>query len=931
MLLNARSQVTQGVLQRIRAFSSLDSTVTVNIFTYGTSELGKNGVCADADDVEEMIDACAGEDDGIFQKENMEAFLGQCSPSFVRQCSVDRFKKLRRMFEKVRGTEDVVAELGQSPEGVWIFIAAADVQPRRFCLKLTTLLSGRGVDVKRLSFDLVNDASNYSGSKPVSVSLIRTLVQPADASVLMKGSTAFAGSVDNIDTAAWRDLVTDVERLRYLDEATVDLAVVKCPELGMQRAEILIAFCSMLHGPLSKINPATYSLSNLRAAVGNPLYARYAAEVADLFVARFDPNKPQSSESFKPTPRTPRGSPAAAPNSPAADLRERLAILPDEMARTLFAKMIDAVENTLRTNFFFHRRYALALRINPSLMVPAGQIQPFGVFFVHGHGFNGFHNRFQNIARGGLRLVTPPTADMLAMESSRYYDEVYGLSHAQELKNKDIPEGGSKAVVLVDVTQHLGRRDHALRASVKAFTNSILDLIVPVQGEQKLVDYLGFDELVYLGPDEQVIPEDINWIIKQAGKRGYPCPSAFMSSKPKAGINHKQYGVTSEGVVVFLDVALRNFGINPDKQPFTVKITGGPDGDVAGNLMRILFRDYGSNARIVGVADGSGCAEDPNGLPQDELLRLFEAGFPIAELKESSLSESGVLHRADTEEGARQRNSMHNRIKADVFVPAGGRPNTMHIGNWESFLDPATGQPTSSLIVEGANIFITKDARQSLFEKAGVKIVKDSSANKCGVITSSFEICASMLLDEAEFLAIKEEVVEDVLKKLRDLARLEAQLLFREYNSYPGSLPYFSERLSQCVNRASTAIRESLKDMQRGDDLYWKLMPFFLEHLPKKIVEVAADRIDTRIPLDYLRNAFASNMASKLLYCEGIQFLESQSEGRMLEFGLRYVEQEKKVKELMESLRGASNLSEEDKDRMLQLLKLGGVRSSLQV
>merc|ERR1712216_390328 len=244
-------------------------------------------------------------------------------------------------------------------------------------------------------------------------------------------------------------------------------------------------------------------------------------------------------------------------------------------------------------------------------------------------------------------------------------------------------------------------------------------------------------------------------IIKQAAKRGYPCPNAFMSSKPLAGINHKEFGVTSEGVMVFLDVALRNNGIQPDKQPFTVKITGGPDGDVAGNLMRILFRDYGGNARIVGVADGSGCAEDPNGLPHEELMRLFHAALPIADIDESKFSPEGVLHRVGTEEGIRMRNSMHMRVKSDVFVPAGGRPNTIHAGNWEQFLDPATGEPSSPVIVEGANIFITPEARQNLYEKAGVKVVKDSSANKCGVITSSYEICSSMLLDEAEFLALR--------------------------------------------------------------------------------------------------------------------------------------------------------------------------------
>ena len=48
--------------------------------------------------------------------------------------------------------------------------------------------------------------------------------------------------------------------------------------------------------------------------------------------------------------------------------------------------------------------------------------------------------------------------------------------------------------------------------------------------------------------------EDIYWIIMQAGRRGYSVPAAFMSSKPKAGINHKTYGVTSEGVAACLDV-----------------------------------------------------------------------------------------------------------------------------------------------------------------------------------------------------------------------------------------------------------------------------------------------------------------------------------------------------------------------------------------
>jgi glutamate dehydrogenase len=48
-----------------------------------------------------------------------------------------------------------------------------------------------------------------------------------------------------------------------------------------------------------------------------------------------------------------------------------------------------------------------------------------------------------------------------------------------------------------------------------------------------------------------------------------------MSSKPRTGINHKEFGVTSEGVNTYLDAALRSIlGINPEKDEFTVKMTG---------------------------------------------------------------------------------------------------------------------------------------------------------------------------------------------------------------------------------------------------------------------------------------------------------------------------------------------------------------------
>lgn len=182
------------------------------------------------------------------------------------------------------------------------------------------------------------------------------------------------------------------------------------------------------------------------------------------------------------------------------------------------------------------------------------------------------------------------------------------------------------------------------------------------------------------------------------------------------------------------------------------------------------------------------------------------------------------MNAKESDEALLRRNSMPFRLKADAFVPAGGRPNTINVNNWRNFLDK-DGKPTSKLIVEGANIYNTKEARQLLFKEAGVIIVKDSSANKCGVVTSSCEIAGSMLLSKEEFIANKKELIRDVLVHLRHIAEAEANLLFSTYKNFPGDLPYFSEQISEAINDLKDAIIKELEGRELGDPLLEELLP----------------------------------------------------------------------------------------------------------
>ena len=661
--------------------------------------------------------------------------------------------------------------------------------------------------------DMLRRASRYLGH--VHADIQRAYFDRFDGgpgrSVLVASFVVIPPEGESLD-GPFGDMVRrDLAHIKWIGDRAIEMAYDN-PELGVFRAELISALAQLAHPALANENRYAFSRDRIMAICQRELPV--SMEIADLFSATFDPADPLDDD---------------ARDERIRDLLLRIESEVDEpdSQRTL-TQLLLAVQSTIRTNAFVEGRYGLAIRLDPDhLGLPQPADPPFGAFFVTGRGFSGFHVRFRDIARGGMRVVRTRGPAHHALEAERLYREVYDLSFAQQLKNKDIPEGGAKAVVLAEPGVPVER-------CVKAFADGLLDLLCPSDvlraqvahrasdsdspdsGDGAEAAAANRDERLYLGPDENISPALIEWIVERAKRRGYPTPNAFMSSKPDAGINHKEYGVTSEGVTVFLEEALREIGIDPRSQPFTVKITGGPDGDVAGNEIRILDREYGDNARIVGIADGSGCAEDPNGLDHGELLRLFQAGLAIESFDRKKLGLHGFLVGVGDPEGIKLRNNMHNRVVADAFVPAGGRPSTIDESNWRQFL--VDGKPSSRVIVEGANLFITAGARKALSDQAGVVIVKDSSANKCGVICSSFEIMASMLLSSQEFLEVKERFVAEVLERLRELARREARLLFRERRHHPSvSLPELSTRLSRVILRTTDAIEQALPEVGDAD------------------------------------------------------------------------------------------------------------------
>lgn len=611
----------------------------------------------------------------------------------------------------------------------------------------------------------------------------------------------------------------------------------------------------------------------------------------------------------------------------------------DMRRKNVLQQAMNFIDFCLKTNFYRANKSSLCYRLNPNYLqyTPTETKEkfktiPYAIFFVQGMHFIAFHVGFKEIARGGLRTIFLQRIEHVFSEKNNVFAECYNLAYTQQKKNKDIPEGGAKAVIFLEPYTQLQSEAYiyekelianrmnpkvieeriakfnkeqiteSLYAAQRSFIHALLTLVnFDENGElraKRVVDYWKRPEYIYLGPDENMHNEMIEWIANYSIRTGYIVGKAFISSKPKIGINHKEYGVTSLGVNTYMHEVLLYLGINPQKDSFTIKISGGPDGDVAGNQIRNLYNYYPKTAKLVALTDVSGTIFDPEGLDLSIMLRLFKESKPIRFYPAASLNNGGYLLDVQEKKEASAystqtllykkeknglqkhwisgnemnhllRNSLH-KAKADVFIPAGGRPRTLHEKNWSDFLDNH-GSPTSKIIIEGANLYLTTEARDAL-EKLGVLIVKDSSANKCGVICSSFEVLSNFILSDDEFLREKKVLMKQILHILVMKARMEAELLLRTYAETQMPITKISDQVSERINEYTYQILESLEHETLSSNIDNPFVQCLIAYCPPLFQEKYRTRICDQIPDLHKKAIIACYIASRVVYKKGLKW-----------------------------------------------------------
>ena len=593
--------------------------------------------------------------------------------------------------------------------------------------------------------------------------------------------------------------------------------------------------------------------------------------------------------------------------SPAASLKKLVEVVESgtrhsAVEHLIFQTFVTFNRSCLKTNFYKLNKAAVAYRFDPNFMVNLDYARiPFGIFIIVGPCFRGFHVRFTDIARGGVRLIKLQNLQEYTKRKRNLFLENYSLAEAQLLKNKDIPEGGSKGTILVSIRQK-AYSESIQRTMFLQYIDALLDLTLPPKDGVR--DKTTQEEILFLGPDENTAGDYPTIGAFHAKARGHKHWKSFTTGKEPSlgGIPHDVYGVTTRGVRAYMNAVYEKLGLPVMGEGLTKFQTGGPDGDLGSNEIKMSKETY------IALVDGSGVLCDPKGLNRDELVRLAKARTTVEKYDRTKLSPNGFFvgvseHNRTLPDGTVVpngrifRNDFHFSpyARADTFVPCGGRPASVTLENvhkfviglettGEAMLEGRVGNLARSgrlrfkYITEGANLFITHDARLAL-EKVGVVLVKDSSANKGGVSSSSLEVLAGLALNDAEYRELMcekngvlpefyQKYVAGILLWVHMNARREFDCLWSESRQgrCGGLITLASDELStKIVN-----MRKYIYDSNLFENK--KMVRYVLKNfVPPALLEVVPlDTLMQRVPQNYLRAVFAIWLASNFVYSIGL-------------------------------------------------------------
>ncbi|MEA2061025.1 MAG: NAD-glutamate dehydrogenase [Thermodesulfobacteriota bacterium] len=598
------------------------------------------------------------------------------------------------------------------------------------------------------------------------------------------------------------------------------------------------------------------------------------------------------------------------------------------MGYDIFKFMFKIVSCTLKTNFYKPEKRAFAFRFTSDILDPiVFQQSVFGIFYVNGHYASGTHLRAADIARGGLRMLrVTPSNYRVQLDNAVLLNYALGPK-AQRLKHKDICESGSKGVIVPHAIYAGYSRD-----ALNDYTEGIMDLML---GHDSIKDYYGRPEMLFFGPDEGTAPL-MDAVAFHAKDRGYRHWRTITTGK-SFGIPHDTYGIlenndlfglvekgedgtdlqingksvvltqdmdkiydiiggriktsgmTTTGVMASFRTLMSHY--NADEKDLNLMMTGGPDGDLGANEIQCY------KGKICLIIDGGSILFDPDGLDKKELAKialmrhtapranslffpeekLGPRGFKVPitgreiTLPSGTFIEDGALFHRTFLTCAENREFIK---EADIqaFIPCGGFKDTVNHSNVSDFVSLFQ---ELKFIVEGANVFFDDASRRYIAQATEIKEIKDTSANKGGVFSSSIaEVLTALLLEDDYEKKLLENVdtrwtlIRNIMELVEKYSAAETDMLIKIHDKEP-SIPLFelSEKTSEQIFGLQDIFNDKIETILENKDLVWNIMENYIpEILIQKIGKNAIMDKLNESELAVYRNAIITKKLSSMAF-----------------------------------------------------------------
>ncbi len=325
------------------------------------------------------------------------------------------------------------------------------------------------------------------------------------------------------------------------------------------------------------------------------------------------------------------------------------------------------------------------------------------------------------------------------------------------------------------------------------------------------------------------------------------------------GGNIHSSGMTTTSVMACLRTLLKYTGIKEEQ--VNLMMTGGPDGDLGANQIQSF------KGKIKLIIDSGSVLFDPDGLDKKELMkiafarhteprlnslaypedRIGSSGFRIPRVKqqfklpEGTMVEDGTFFHRNFLSDVSLRKFIE-KAGINVFVPCGGFKDTINANNVNSFLELFK---EVKIIVEGANVFFDDTARDVIAAN-GILQIRDSSANKGGVTSSSIaEVLPSFLLgDEYERVLVEDTgtkmaLVKSVFSIIEKNAISETEMLVALRKETGKPLHQLSIETSEMLIELQMALYSQIDTISKNTSLVEKIIE---SYVPDALVKILGMR-----------------------------------------------------------------------------------------